>query len=529
MSGVRTAVVAVHGVCPHPRYEIQDDFAEQLRAALNARKYLGHSWSMAVQWPTIQNSAPDPSNVRATALRIAADADNPANPQADTFDIFEGYWSPIDKNQTTSISVLAWLLRSLFAPLNGYARLWAKPAKTIFDVGYLCVALLLVAVALAACAYFLERAAISYAGLAQSSFAANIFGLRSAAVLVIALIGAYAGWNFIFSAVMTVQRWLRGQEIERTHWRAYFLFALLAVAVVCFFAVNRWFPLKPGPSPVFAAWPAFYLVSSAGALKIAITLARGFLVNFLGDLQIYCTQDENARFYAMREEIREAVESVILQVLTNDPPYDRIFIAGHSLGSTIAMDALIHLHEMAEESELFRPLWRRLRGLLTFGTALEKTRFFFDVRNPSFSASYSRWRDDVYGHLFSESPDVLHSRNDGDETVGIFWGNYWYFHDIVANEIDSYRSTVTPGSGPLLRRAAERTICANARLQSRLFGLLRHPWIHGDYLYDAAFWNGGTDADGNAYEGAADILTIRETDSTAAAQTYRAGRGLTPT
>lgn len=487
-TGVRTAVVVVHGVCPHPRYEIQDEFAAGLCDELNARRHLGASWNMGVQWPTISGGEPAADKVRASALRVYADAGQ------DTFDVFEGYWSPIDKNQTTPFKVLSWLLRSLFAPLNGYARIWASPWKTLFDIGYLSCALLLVAVALSACVFFLYRSWSSYAGLAGTPFGANIFGWRSLVVLTLAIVGSYTGWNFVFSMVMTVLRMLRHEVTERTHWRAYFLAGLLVVTMLSFLAIDVWFPLKLPPDPVYGAWPALYLASAAGALKAAIALTQGFLVNFLGDVQIYCTQDENARFFELREKIRTAVESVILQVM-NDPQYDRIFIAAHSLGSTIAMDSLIHIHEIAEESAEFSPLWRRLRGLITFGTALEKTRFFFDVRNPSFSASYSAWRDDVYGHLFTDSPAVLRSDNRGEDAVGIYWSNYWYFHDLVANEIASYRSTVAAGTSTARSvRVPLRTICANVRLASRLTGLLRHPWIHGDYLRDKEFWRGTADA-----------------------------------
>jgi hypothetical protein len=255
-------------------------------------------------------------------------------------------------------------------------------------------------------------------------------------------------------------------------------------------------------------------------LRSAWALLTGFFVNFLGDVQIYCTHDENARFYQMRKQIVNTVESVILQVLratvgvvetrrvvpaeffvepeaSVDPLYDRVYIAGHSLGSTISVDALLNIHDLYREKGLGASAWRRIRALITFGTAVEKTKFFFDVRKPTVSFSPDYWRDDVYGDLFSDDVGVL---DRDDNSHGIYWANYWYFTDIVANEVDSYRRPGGPHDAPV----SGAPVCANARLGSAFAPW--HPWVHSDYLGDDRFWQSGNDKYKRRYVGVREVL-----------------------
>ena len=87
------------------------------------------------------------------------------------------------------------------------------------------------------------------------------------------------------------------------------------------------------------------------------------------------------------------------------------------------MDALLNIHEMYSEGGLTEEQWLRLRALVTFGPALEKTKFFFDVKRPTVSASADHWRSDVYGKLFTKDFAIL-SANERTRDSGIFWANY---------------------------------------------------------------------------------------------------------
>lgn len=545
---MKTAVIVVHGVCPTPRFQIQDAFATELLARLNSGG--GAQWQTSVLWPPIADANAGPGDVHATALRLWQQGDDGDHPQRDAFDIFEGYWSPIDKNQTNVKNVLSWMAGALFAPLNAGVRLYASAGKTLFDLGYVafmfCLAVLFLILAVQQAAMGFDRfsavaTAVKCARIHESAaFAACVnatptlidvilhpttvlpgFELRAMLFAAEVFIGAFAATQFAISLFHLVieNRRRKALEMDRGErwWSWWFRMALLAVAAYGLWYVpfRRPFGADPGHE---LAWATISMVAFVSLIRAAMAIGQNFFVNFLGDVQIYTTHDENAKYYALRREILRTVESIVLQVLRSKegdrallevaPLYDRVFIAGHSLGSAIAMDAIVNLHELYAEKGLTAGDWSRLRGLITFGTALEKTRFFFDVSKPTVSVSPDHWRDDVNGKLFTKNPLVLRDR---DNSRGIYWANFWYFTDIVANEIDSFRSTVSAGTASLAkahRTAMERIVARNARLPSTFFRPPWHAWVHSDYLGDEAFWRSGIDTCGRQYLGVADILTI---------------------
>jgi hypothetical protein len=105
--------------------------------------------------------------------------------------------------------------------------------------------------------------------------------------------------------------------------------------------------------------------------------------------------------------------------------------------------------------------------------------------------------------VFSGDPrDLYRSQphpRDGDR-IPIFWANYWYEHDIVANEIITYRRADPESAGD------SRIICQNARLADRF---PNHIWVHSDYLVDQNFWNGTCD-DGTQVTGVLAMLVSEE-------------------
>jgi hypothetical protein len=152
-----------------------------------------------------------------------------------------------------------------------------------------------------------------------------------------------------------------------------------------------------------------------------------FLAQFFGDVQIYRTHDENATFYALRRQILELVERTIVETIKAE--YDRVYVFAHRLGSTIGLDALVRIYNLRIETGVEEEHWRRIRGFVTFGTALEKTRYFIDAYGQSLSASLEEWQDDYYGVVFTPHEMVLTQSNDIAE--GIYWENYWYFWDFI--------------------------------------------------------------------------------------------------
>jgi|SRR5579872_245404 len=541
----RTAVLVIHGISPQPRYGIQDEFATQLAEHLNRPAGWGFTrpvngagpWEADVIFPAIGVPNASIEDIRPSLLRVHQREPDPEDPALPFIDVYEAYWSPIDKGQTTPLSVLTWMLKNAFVPANTSARLCAELRKTLFDVGYV-VAALLMALALTyviyrtgASAYGAVRAIAATGSPTAVAGAPSFFDMivrpfdsltgitpRAAVALLASAVGAYLLVQAAIAALNLVRQRARLKG-ERGQLRRRLIVTMGLLIVGCgVLLYGMQFHINAHGDALGRS--AFLLVAATGSLRLLLSIGNDFLVNRLGDVQIYTTHDENSRFYAFRAQIGEIAARSLVKILrardpNGDPLYDRVFVAGHSLGSTIAMDMLILVHEMVEEDGITKDEWRRIRALLTFGTSLEKTKFFFDVRQPSISASYQQWRSDIYGHVFTPNFDALRGDNDTG-VVGIHWANYWYFEDIVANEVSSYRSAIAPRE-PLWRGprtpdtlahfftalSQSPLVCQNARLASCF---PRHIWVHSDYFTDDAFWFSKVDADGTPYHGALEIL-----------------------
>lgn len=68
----------------------------------------------------------------------------------------------------------------------------------------------------------------------------------------------------------------------------------------------------------------------------------------------------------------------MLDTGTTEPPFDRIYIASHSLGTVIALDTINEMLNRAHTDPTLRDqLSKKLCGLLTFGSPLNKVWYFF--------------------------------------------------------------------------------------------------------------------------------------------------------
>jgi hypothetical protein len=77
-------------------------------------------------------------------------------------------------------------------------------------------------------------------------------------------------------------------------------------------------------------------------LVILATLVKRVFIDYVGDVALYATADENSAFFATRTKILEEM-SRKLRWLIRQRDYDHVAIAGHSLGSVIVYDAVNRL------------------------------------------------------------------------------------------------------------------------------------------------------------------------------------------
>jgi pimeloyl-ACP methyl ester carboxylesterase len=455
---------------------------------------------------------PDPTLTRVESK----DSDAPV------FDVIEAYWSPLDKGKTTYNSVASWMLRSIFVPLNTTARYAAPLLKTLYDfalaVGGIVAVVVLIAVALWA-AFRSFNLLVVAAGtcapncdsvwdvIANPAQLASVFTVRTLGVLAMAAVGAFLLGQAIKAFVPMLSQRAARKRHEAQSANRNWLVLLVTIAGLALLIASALTPLKVGGTAGSLLPLGFVL--SALCFVGGRTLAQSWVVNFFGDVQIYTTRDENSEFYDLREQILERVSDTIIAACRDDANggkgYDRVFVLAHSLGSTIAMDALIRFSNACEQAPELDTAFSKVRAFVTFGSPLEKTRFFFNVADPSPSAAREQWDGDLYGALFT--PDVADLSKPNDQRVGIVWVNYWYFADVIANAIDSFRSFVSPGT-PLADAHVQRTQVADHARQTgeQLIGALvarnerghkslMFPDIipHGEYLVDPWFWRSTAD------------------------------------
>ena len=530
-TGGPIAIVGVHGISPIQQYAFQDQLATGMLSYLNAQEAVhetGRTWSTMVYWPRVKSREGDPA-LKPSALRIYRDDEpDPEIPRSRVYDVYEGYWSPYSKNKTNVVSALKWLLNITFLATSSTASIPASWRKLFWDVGYVLTGLIIAVLCLAGAfvaGVFAWNEFITVFGSAGSAppafwtFVVNPLGQIGAVT--------WAGWVQLafdvliaYLLVQLVVVWrTRASEARRTrelrydarehghfdnetiaartfHRIATIAFVVFVLALMAADAIVLLDAYSPDAATAIV-WHSVLLVISVGLLQIARGIGDFMVEDLLGDVQIYCTHDSNSAFYAIRQQIIGAVTKALLGALNavdttrtdaagNAPPlYEKIHLAGHSLGTTVGLDVLIRVRQLAFEDPLLESAWPRIRSFTTFGTALEKTRFFFDVRNPTISAAQQQWENDVYGKYFTLHPETLHQPDNRD---GIFWSNHWYFHDIVANRIVSYESDVAPGQSFHVWKGAHN---AHAICEDNEIPHARPPWafVHGDYLGDPLFWN----------------------------------------
>lgn len=512
----RVAIVVVHGVAAHPRYEFQDQVSGLLTERLN-RSAGRDDWTVDVVNPP-GSVAPGADQPRPTISRVHRSNDSAGDPKHAFFDVIEAYWSPIDKGKTNWFLILRWLLRSTFAPLNTTARYIASFPKQFFDYGFIGGSLVLAFVLFGiSIAYVWQSLStiLHITGIIQTTTSAGVLDalnanvsttvglpLKVVAWLLVGIVGAYVITQGGKAIVTTVQQFpILRRDPAALRGRIFAVSVPTVLGALLIFEMAR----AKFPQGSMGWKGVAFLVVVFVAFELGRGILSDFLVGFFGDVQIYCTHDENTALFDLRERIIDVTVDAMRRAVSPEQnggyEYDRVIILAHSLGATIAMDAIIQLYQLKEQGGVSAEDFARIRAFVTLGSSLEKTRYFFDLSTPSRSLSFAQWRDDIYGALFTDDPKALRKPNGG---AGIFWTNYWYFTDPICNKIESYRSYLRPGEalsdGSAIRaqrRSAEedgeegRVICRNERGTHRMS--LIHPLIHSDYLYDDWFWNSSED------------------------------------
>ena len=384
---------------------------------------------------------------------------------AGTIDIHEFYWAGMVQGRISLRNVLGWIARTSLTPL----RYWAQQSTVLFREGgrnakrlpiflrELLRAAMLIAVAALLLLPFV------YAAAEASTVRAALQDLWGSLRSVDRPVGLVSWLALLFFASMILRGWLqlivqrvkyrtrlKGQvAMERRAARWWLIASVVAFVALAAAAWALHWRLQLGvpgligriaaalqPRPVFL--PLL-------ALAVAFVL-RWPLVKFVGDIALYVTADSRSSRFRTRDEIL-ARSTDLLRGLLAAGDYDAVYVAGHSLGSVIAYDTINRLTREVRAADtdgarLDGHGFDQLKGLLTFGSPLDKVYYFFRTRVKDEEPIRAQLLSSLHGFRRGRSGrdygDLQLDPYEMPEPEGFRWHNVFSRMDRVSGHLDFY-------------------------------------------------------------------------------------------
>lgn len=394
------AVLACHGMGQQVRYETISSIAEALRTEAAIRG--GTVGEVEVQLSSVDD------NFLARAEINWIDAERNTH----SVHVYEAYWAPVTEGRVTYWDTIKFLLSAAWNGLR-YSRLFRQSTfqRWMFD-----------------CRKTMQIGRFTFVG---------ILGVLAFLIAQVTIIG------YVFLELAQQYQAAVSQPLPVS--RHHFLHAML----------NWLLPFFPGyhvllhPDGFGPAWWGALGHLLVWLLLIAeACLVRYFLVEYAGDVAAYISPYKDSKFEAIRHQIQQVGLDVGKAIYGFGEPqpaipvYDKIVIAGHSLGSVVAYDtlnALINQDNVSAPPDR-RSVTERTRALLTFGSPLDKTAFIFRMQ----AGNDQEW---IREQLAASVQPLIVS-------YGLYrrppfeWVNIWSRMDIVSGELNYYDDPARPANVP---------------------------------------------------------------------------------
>lgn len=162
------------------------------------------------------------------------------------------------------------------------------------------------------------------------------------------------------------------------------------------------------------------------------------VVDSFGDVVLYTTIDEKSKYYRIRNEILAGAAAKVLGLIERDE-YDEVLLVGHSLGTVIVYDTLARINKQMNVDLTLKNKAIKIKGLVTFGSPLDKIAFFFDEK-------INREKQPVRYAITSQLHGFKRVNVD-TETLAcriqecfshVKWFNFWSKRDPVSGHLDVY-------------------------------------------------------------------------------------------
>ena len=440
----RTAVIYFHGMGEQKRYEEISGFVEALHDY--ARAYPDTAGELHEITARVEPQAEvlgSPSEVAFLRVKHLS-KDSAEEPQSRWYQFYEVYWAPVMAGGAPWRGVVWWLLRQIPTPFKMLRSPWRSRQR-----------------------------------LRRSCLRSHLESHPEDAKLVKSLLLDYADFDEPEARLQypdgSFEEFLRFIEHDRKHapeavqelhrlarawrgeyfrdeWWAAFVLAGVGLTVVIAAAAAAFLVVLAldavlASSVAQQGWvgsireylvPSVATVGGALAFLVSALGIGAFLRNFLGDVYYWTTYEETDTKHQKREEVLKRGREVLTHVL-HQPDVDRVIVAGHSLGTAVAVDTLLSLAR-SERAEVSRgegaaePLLPKVDIFLTWGSPVDKIHYFFESYQ-SRSYRYSRTVEELRGDL--ETPPFAKNRK-----PHAHWINFWDPADIIGGPLTTPCSAV---------------------------------------------------------------------------------------
>ena len=389
----RKALLVIHGIGDQPPLRVLGAFVEGLwRAGLVRRRGAGGTGGAPAA--RVQHLAGKARPVVRLPRSVVGDAE---------LDVLEYHWAEHAVGGMSAAATFAWLLEVVVAGLDFRRQVpflmagarrgsaWPLVLRQLLQVAGLIGA----------------ASALLVAGLVALARAGEVWGaLRAAAaelpvmpslpvaaalVLLLCLTAAVVvlAYDLLVARLEAsrVRRMHAGVTATGTGWSGMYAPAAarwtapgLAVLLITLAATLL---LAQRLAPVLADYAAVLgtLLAEPGIATLLVALAgllvaRSLLLSHVSDIALYVTSDKLSSRARTRRAILDEGEALLRDLLAAG--YDEVYLAGHSLGSVVALDLLDRLARTPAVEQ--GPELSKLKGLLTFGSPLDKVAYFFRQR-----------------------------------------------------------------------------------------------------------------------------------------------------
>lgn len=189
------------------------------------------------------------------------------------------------------------------------------------------------------------------------------------------------------------------------------------------------------------------------------------LSNVIGDVVVYNVSDPKSKFYSVKKKIQEGAVLSLKYLLEKNkdecnPLYETVLVAGHSLGSQLAYDAINRVNLLINQNQIKcydsnavhhytkKPISDQLKGFITFGCPLDKIIFFLRENVPNNQYIRQQFLDHFNGfkqrninfmnNTTSNQYYIKASSGLKRHLEDIKWRNYYDDRDYVSGGLDFY-------------------------------------------------------------------------------------------